>query len=46
MMMPQIVGTGLALLTMNYLFIMKDFVLTVEAFVDATDGALLINSEA
>ncbi len=36
--MPQIVGTGLAPLTMNYLFIMEDFELTVEAIVDATDG--------
>ncbi len=35
---PQIVGTGLALLTINYLFIMEDFELTVEAIVDATDG--------
>ncbi len=37
-MTPQVVGTGLLLLTMNYLFIMEDFELTVEAIVDATDG--------
>jgi hypothetical protein len=37
-MMLQIVWTGLALLTMNYLFIMEDFELTVEAIIDATDG--------
>jgi hypothetical protein len=30
------VGTGLAPLTMNYLFTMEDFELTVEAIVDAT----------
>jgi hypothetical protein len=37
-MMPQMVWSGLAPLTMNYLFIMEDFELTVEAIVDATDG--------
>jgi hypothetical protein len=31
-------GTGLPLLTMNYLFILEDFELTVEAIVDTTDG--------
>jgi hypothetical protein len=35
---PQMVGTGLAPLTMNYPFIMEDFELTVEAIVDASDG--------
>ena len=34
----QMVGIGLAPLTMNYLFTMEDFELTVEAIVDATDG--------
>jgi hypothetical protein len=30
--------SGLALLTMNYLFIREDYELTVEAIVDARDG--------
>jgi len=32
------VGTGLDPLTMNDLFIVEDFELTVETIVDATDG--------
>jgi hypothetical protein len=33
-----LVGTGLDPLTMNYLFILEDFELTVEAIDDTTDG--------
>jgi hypothetical protein len=33
-----LVGTGLDPLTMNYLFILEDFELTVEAIVNTTDG--------
>jgi hypothetical protein len=33
--MPQMVGTGLM---MNYLFMVEDFELAVEAIVNATDG--------
>jgi hypothetical protein len=33
-----LVGTGLDLVTMNYLFIIEDFELTVEAIVNTTDG--------
>jgi hypothetical protein len=35
---PQMVRTGLGPLTMNYLCIMEDFELTVEAMDDDTDG--------
>jgi hypothetical protein len=37
LMTPKRVRTGLGLLTMNYLFIMEDFVLTAEAIVDGSD---------
>jgi hypothetical protein len=33
-----LVGTGMDPLTMNYLFILEDFELMVEAIVDTTDG--------
>jgi len=37
-------GTGLAPLTMNYLFIVEDFEFTAEAIVDATDGGDRVGS--
>jgi hypothetical protein len=38
-------GTGLAPLTMNYLFIVEDFEFTAEAIVDATDGGDRVDDE-
>jgi hypothetical protein len=37
-------NSGLALLTMNFLFILEDFELTVEAIVDTTDGGVRVGS--
>jgi hypothetical protein len=37
-MTSDMVGTGLAPLTMSHLFIVESFVLTVEAIVDATNS--------